>query len=484
MRRTAREWWDTQWFAAVAILLVCVPLLWPAVPPLTDLPGHIGRYRMMLDGGIGPLAEWYRFHWRLVGNMGADLIVAAIGPLTGPEPAAKLVTILTVALTATGCLWLSRVVNGRISPFALFALPLVYNHPFHTGFLNFALAMALALNALALWLTLAGWRWRGLVFVPVALAVWTAHVFGWAVLGLLILAAELARTPRPRALPALWPLAAPLVPMLAWRAASGGATFGFVDCQAKLLALLMAFRDRWLAVDVATLVTVVLVLGLAIRARVPSARPLAWGSLALLAAFIALPSWLFGSAFADMRLAPWVLIVALLALGAPRTRARAIAVLGLAFMLARLAATTVSLTLAAQEQERALAALDRVPVGARILLLASPECADPWRMARLDHLGGLALARRRAFANDQWPDIGASLMTTRHPAAGAFASDPSQLLPCDGGTVLRHRLAGFPRAAFDYVWLVGVPDAPRAIPGAIPVWRDGDRALYRVEQGY
>ena len=67
----------------MAAILVCVPLLWPAVPPLTDVPGHIGRYRVMLVGSTLPLSQWYHFHWRLIGNLGVDLIVAALAPGLG-----------------------------------------------------------------------------------------------------------------------------------------------------------------------------------------------------------------------------------------------------------------------------------------------------------------------------------------------------------------------------------------------------------------
>ncbi len=483
-RTTDREWWQTRRFAAVAVLLACVPLAYPPLPPLTDALDHVGRYRTMLDGGTGPLAQWYTVQWRVVGNLGVDAIVALLSPLIGLEPTVKLATIAIVALTAIGCLAISRVAHGRVAPYALFALPLAYNHVFHMGFLNYTLAMALALNAFALWLRMADSRWRPWVFIPVALTIWAAHAFGWAVLGLVAFAAEWSRRGNPvRAGLACWPLAAPLPLMILWRAASSGATFDFLDLQSKAISLLMSFRDTWFTVDVLTLAVVVAAIVHGLR-RAGSDRATGSAALALLAAFIALPIWLMGSALADTRAAPFMLILALLALrpGDP-DRARMVATIGAAFFVARIGVTTFSLMLASDAQARQAQALDHIPYGARVVLFASPDCASGWRMSRLEHIGGLAQARRRAFTNSQWTDIGASLLSTHHPAARPFMNDPSHLLHCDGGTGLARRLAAIPRGAFDRLWLVDIPEGPPATPpGMTQVWRDGDSALYRIDR--
>ena len=74
-----------------------------------------------------------------------------------------------------------------------FALPLAYALPFQLGFVNFALAAALAMGGLALWIRLARTRpdWvRIVAFVPIAGLVWMCHSFGWAMLGLFVLGAE------------------------------------------------------------------------------------------------------------------------------------------------------------------------------------------------------------------------------------------------------------------------------------------------------
>ncbi|MFX8114457.1 hypothetical protein ABTL09_19750, partial [Acinetobacter baumannii] len=85
---------------------------------------------------------------------GLDLLVVPLAPIFGLELSVKLIVITIPALTVMGLLWIAREVHGRIPATALVALPLAYNFAFHFGFVNFALAQALALNAFALWLRL------------------------------------------------------------------------------------------------------------------------------------------------------------------------------------------------------------------------------------------------------------------------------------------------------------------------------------------
>src|SRR2546423_10635082 len=126
-----QAWWDSRVAIAAAIVLATVPLLYPPIPPLIDLPGHMGRYRVELDGGHSPwLQQYYAFHWAPIGNLGVDLLVRLIPPLVGLELAVKVAVVAIPALTVAGLLWVAREVHGRIPPTAYFAIPFVYGHPF------------------------------------------------------------------------------------------------------------------------------------------------------------------------------------------------------------------------------------------------------------------------------------------------------------------------------------------------------------------
>lgn len=506
------HWWQTRSFVAVMAVVAIVPLLRPDIAPLVDLPGHMGRYRVQLAIGDHPyLGEWYNFSWQLIGNLGIDILIVPLAKLFGLEPAVKLIVMTIPALTVTGLLWIAREVHGRIPPTALFALPIAYSFPFQFGFVNFALSMAIALNAFALWLRLARTGHVGLraaIFVPLSCALWLCHTFGWGVLGVLAFSAEMvrrhdARTDRG---PASWikawvragvdcaPLALPLVLMVLWRSGEhvGGRTGDWFDWRAKIGWLTMALKDRWEAFDIAAVWVLYLILFKGFRdPNIEYSRNLGLSALFVLAVFVVLPRIVFGSAYADMRLAPFMLGIAIIALrprpGLSIRGSATLAAAGLAFVLLRIAGTTASFWMYADDYDRELKALDHLPVGARVVSFVGAACGSPWAMTRLEHLPALALERRIAYANDQWSMAGAQLLTARYRLAGRFAHDPSQIVtrrqcPREWWRPIDRALARFPREAFDYVWLIRPPAYdPKFNAGLVEIWRDGRSALFRVD---
>jgi hypothetical protein len=500
-----RAFWERRDFLLAIVLLSIVPLLWPDVPPLLDLPGHIGRYRVQLDLASSPdLQQYYGFRWAVIGNLGVDLLIEALAPLIGLEAAVKLIVLSIPALTVGGLLWVAYEVHGRVPPTALFAVPFAYNFPFLFGFVNFALAMALALNAFALWLRLARlhhlWA-RAALFAPISGLIWVAHAFAWGTLGVLAFSAELVRQVDNRrnfvsagfrsAVHCL-ALTPPVVLMLAWRSEAGGITGDWFNWSRKWDWVRMALRDRWEWFDVGALVLVcVMLLFTIVSRKLTFSRNLVASSLFLAIVFVLLPRIVFGSAYADMRLAPYVFAIALVGIrfrdSAGFNFSRAMALAGLAFVLARTAGTTASMWLYDRSYDRELAALEHVPHGARLVSFVGRRCVEPWAMTRLLHLPGLAIARRHAFSNDQWTLAGAQLLHIRYRPGYPFVHDPSEIVtrfPCrgEGWRTTDQALALFPRDAFDYVWLISPPPfEAKLAQGLRPIWRDGSSVLYRVE---
>ena len=510
------NWWQTRWFVAAMALLAAVPLLWPTVPPLVDLAGHMGRYRVQLEYADQPwLAQWYHFEWQMIGNLGIDLLIEPLAPIFGLELAVKLIVIAIPVLTVTGLLWIAREVQGRIPATALFALPLAYSYPFQFGFVNFALSMALALNLFALWLRmgrLGAVRLRMVLFVPLSCLLWLAHTFGWGVLGVLAFSAELIRQHdirRARGARGLkgWvesafhagigciPLALPMVLMVLWRSGENvtGQTGDWFNWRWKINWVTMALRDRWMAFDLASVTVLFLVLLKGVRdERVEYSRNLVLSAAFLAVVYVLLPRIVFGSAYADMRLAPYVLAIALIALrprrGLSFRGASTLAIVGLLFFVVRIGATTVSYVMYSNDYDRVLTALDHVPPRARLLTFVGRQyCADVWPSSRLEHVAGLALERKLAYANDQWSMAGGQLLTVRYAPAKRFAHDPSEIVTqrrCRGQwwRPIETALKLLPRDAFDYVWLVHPPRYDEALTrGMTPIWRSGRDVLYRID---
>ena len=502
-----RPWWETRVAVAAAILLAFMPLLYPPVPPLVDLLGHIGRYRVELDLAYSPaLQQFYEFRWAPIGNLGVDLLVYPLGKLIGLELAVKLIMLSIAPLTVAGMLWVAREVHHRIPPTAYFALPFVFGHPFLFGFANFALSMALAFLAFGLWLRLARLgrlKLRALLFVPIGFVVYFCHTFGWGMLGLLCFSAEAVRRHDAGtswwkaglgAIPQAAVMAGPVAFILAWRSAvEQGMTHDWFDWDLKLTWLLSALRDRWKALDVAMLGGAVAVFaGAVLSPRLGFSRNLAFSAIVLAIAFILIPWTVFGSAFADMRLVPYFMAVTLLAIrvrpGSGLVHAWGIALAAFLFFGVKVAATTASLAIASNEQEARMQALPHIPEGARLVTLVGQDCASVWPLFRNSHIPSMALVRREAFANDQWAVEGANLLTVTYYAAGYFQSDPSQMVKSAACRSLPVKtidwaLRAIPREAFDFVWLVDPPPFDEAsAAGLTPVWRGEGSVLYAVER--
>ena len=494
---------------AAVVAATMLPLLYPPIPPLVDLFGHMGRYRVELDLHHSPwLQQYFDYHWALIGNLGVDLLVLALAPVIGLEPAVKLIVLAIPPLTAVGFLWVAREVHGRVPPTAFFALPFIYGFPFMFGFVNFTLAVALAFLAFGLWLRLGRLDrtvLREWLFVPISLVVFFTHTYGWGLLGLMCFSAEAVRL-HDRG-ESWWRagleaglrtsvMALPILVMLIWRSETHGAqTSGWFEWNIKWRWIYSALRDQWKWFDIVSLALVALVFLYAIANRLfgrtlSLSRNLGFSAIVLAISFAILPRIVFGSAYADMRLVPYLMAVALLAirfrtLEAKRT-AQVLAVLGLAFFATRIVANTVSLARIGKDQSAKLETLDRVAEGARVISLTGMTCTEYWPLLRNAHLGAMVIVRRNGFSNDQWLLEGINLLDLKYRAAGYFAADPSQLVRPNTCRDPLHRqidesLAALPRKDFDYAWLIDPPAYDPSLVADLPVvWRGPNSVLYRL----
>ena len=480
----AIPWWETRVFALALILLSVVPLLLPPIAPLTDLMGHMGRYRVQLDIGSSPwLSQYYSFNWALIGNLGCDLLVEALGPMLGLEPAVKLVVLSIPALTVAGLLLLAREIHGRVPSTALFALPLAYGYPFQFGFINFALAMGLMLIAFAFWQRMARLghlRARPWVFLVAGFLLWVAHSFAWGVLGILCFIAEVVRWRKAGKdwLEAGWqaflgclPLAPPALLLLPWRGGEAPkGTFDWFRWSFKWRWIYSVLRERVEAWDMAS-AALLYAVGLSGLVWKPLRRyepTLGIAAILMTIVFVCLPRVLLSSAYADMRLVPYMLAVAGQALRpiANRRASLALAVAATLFFGARIAVSTLAFLKYERNYNAQLKALDHVPMGSKVLALANVPCRNVWYTTRMEHLSSMATVRRQAFVNDQWVAPGAQLLRIRYrypnPYFRFFRHDPSQIVrrpDCRARNepILDIALRYFPRGAFDYVWMIDMP---------------------------
>ena len=446
-------------------LISCLPFVVAAYPQMTDYPSHLARWHVMLDQGHSPwLARHYAFEWRWSGNLGADMLIWPLARLFGLEPGGRILGGLVAVLTGLGLVAVEWTLRRRVGVGALLAFATIWSRPMTMGFLNFGLALALALFAFALWVRLEdrGWRWA--VFVPLAFAVWLCHLAGWGVLGVLVLCYELHRRLWLGALLAPWPLAFPLLAQLMVEGASRAHPWGGDALNYKVAMWLQVLRDRSLSLDFDSLVLILLAIALAAIARKVDGR-LGWAALLFAVLSLAMPRHFGGGDYADLRLAAVSLMTGCLAIdwAAPRWALY----LAPALFLVRLGVSTDAWRENSRKSELLLSVTDRLPEGARVAV-AVAENPQRWALYSTDHIAGYATIRRGALVNTHFAIPGIHMLRLRD-ATPAFADPSHRILVLPGE---KADLAAFaPAREADYLWYIGDSPVSRLPAGATVIYR-------------
>jgi hypothetical protein len=473
-------------------LASAVPFMVAPLPILPDLFTHIGRYHVMNHLGDAWLARYYAFDWHITGNLGVDLLMVWLGPILGTEKAAYLITSLIPPIAVLGIYRLARAVHGNVPAPAYFAILLIWSFTFHHGFVNYWLGVGLALHIAASWVGMrdAPMQVRALFAFVAALLIWLCHTSAWGILGLMIAGMEFARDRR--LLPfigRMLPWASPIVPMLIWRATKGGgALFEDWRLAEKLRGIQNLLRAEWEWFDIASVLLVLLLaIWLHVDRRFGRDSGLRWATLGLLAVSIILPSTVLSSYFADVRLYAPLLIIALLAVGrVPPRMAWTIALGGALLFLVRVGETSIGWIQRGNEIEADLAALEHVPMGARIAVLAHSSECGVWPLAGRNHAPSLAIVRRHAFVNTEWNIPGQHLMQPIYNEGQGFNDSRSVELfnPAFGcpGFRVRTFLRYLPRERFDYVWIWEAEAPPAAFSWLTPVYTGPTARLYSIRK--
>ena len=196
MKREAVAWR----LALLTLLsLLLLPLFLCDVPPLGDYPNHLGRAFVLASlPGDPVLARMYAMHWSIIPNLGIDLILPPLIHVLPIHVAGRLfigLCILLPVLGAIACtLALEKCPAGRW--WSLGVGLAAYNNCLMYGFLNFSLAVGLALLLSAVW-----FRWREDRPVPTiavtaigTLALFACHLMGLAFFGVLAGCREMSKS--------------------------------------------------------------------------------------------------------------------------------------------------------------------------------------------------------------------------------------------------------------------------------------------------
>jgi hypothetical protein len=191
-----------------------------------------------------------------------------------------------------------------------------------------------------------------------------------------------------------------------------------------------------------------------------------------------------------MRLAPYVILIALIALAPKSPSRRQAAIVASAatlLLIVRMAVLTQDFAARDAANQHQLTALNHVAPNSRVFVEVSLPCLSRWTTSRMDHLGAMAIVRRNAFANGQWTAAGAQLVRIKYAPAKGYSEDPTEILRprhCTDKKSKRYpdALNHLPHHAFDYAWLIDMPRTSwNSFPGLVPIWTGGGSGiLYKV----
>jgi hypothetical protein len=309
------------WWTSVVLLLgaLTIPVILAEVPPLTDYPNHLARCYVLAFGSADPvLSRMFSAHWQIIPNIAVDLLLPALMHFFSPLTAGRLVLALCLLLPTSGTIALSRTLFRRRSFWQLTAGFAAFNVLFLMGFMNFCLAIGVALWSAAAWIHFrerAPWLAVAIGAV-MATPIFFFHIMGLFFYALLVGCYEVfaiadagVRTTvqRSRALKRISMAVIPLiVPFLLYLQSPLGRVTGGVEWTSyrrKFYSLFIPFLGYSLPLDFLVVAPVLGFLVYCMWAKKACiSRPIALCACILLVAYVLLPQTIKGVFWVDSRM--------------------------------------------------------------------------------------------------------------------------------------------------------------------------------------
>ena len=132
-------------------MVLLAPLAVVDVPPLLDYPNHLARAYVLARG----LSHMYAPHWVVIPNLAVDLLLPPLISIMPVHIAGRILLAVALLLPVIGSVLYSQAVFARRSYWSIAVCLVACNGLFLLGFMNFQIAVGLAMICAAAWL-----RWR------------------------------------------------------------------------------------------------------------------------------------------------------------------------------------------------------------------------------------------------------------------------------------------------------------------------------------
>lgn len=433
---------------AVLFLLVLLPVLVARLPPDDDYPNHLARLHVIaLDGRDALLDQFYAIEWRVIPNLGMELVLPLLAAATGVFLAGKLFFATTMLLLLTGPHAIHWALYRRLSLGPLVAVLFAYNGVTKMGVLNYEFGIGLAMFAVAGWIALRGANpWvRAAVSAACLLALFFCHLMALAIYALVIGSFELwrlwsaRREPRRLAIDAAV-LALPFalaIPLFLLRPATQEGYTAPLDwggLHARIDGLRLLLEAYFPLADLIALLAMGAALVVLLRRRVLFLHPFCWTMLAVIGAvYLVVPNRVDGSWGVVNRLPIAVLLVMIGALhwdlGSRRARAVFLAALGLLALF-----RTAAVEAAFWRYDRITAdfeiSLRLIRPGSRVLVAEVDAPPEDALTGAIEQLPLLAVIERSSLVSLMYSHPLQQILVVRPPyraSTGGFSDQPIPL---------------------------------------------------------
>jgi hypothetical protein len=302
----------------VGLLFVAsiVPALSVEIPAMVDYVNHLARMHLLVDAAAGRPNPAYEIDWRLYPNLAVDIIVPVMARFVSVESATRLFLLASQTLVVSGAIALEIEVRGRHQLSGFAALIALYSLPFLWGLTNFEFGCGVALWAIVFWIHYREGPW--LVWIALhtgfVVVLFVAHLFALGIYGLTIGCYESSRTPGYRQ--AARTFAVMVFPVIAaylflvWSHGAVGKPVFDWWFGLKLIWPLLVMNGYSVPLSIALAVTIAALLVFLGYSRVFGlTRPAVFIGSGFLIAYLLMPTRLFDSAYADVRLITAIMLI-------------------------------------------------------------------------------------------------------------------------------------------------------------------------------
>jgi hypothetical protein len=445
-----------------------------------DYPNHLASVFVLahLNDTRFVFNHFYGAEWRPYPNLATELMLLGLQHFMSIELAGRIVLSISALSVPLGAWTFLREANPGESSLSLWALLIAYNPFFIFGFMNNQLSIGLCFFVVGLWLRYMTharpFQW--MILLALVTGLYFTHLGGFAVAGLVISAYILIARRSIRLLLLSWLLFLPgaICLISVHQLGYSGWIASFASLANKIRGLPMGFVGYSTAVDVIICATLVCCIPIAIWRNSSFSWNKPWLAISILflALYFVFPRN-YGTLDADLRLTPFLFVLALATVKVGPSRGRLLGALAILAFVLRLSDTTYNFLREQPKLEVMEHAIEVIPQNARVLPIVEGR-PDPTIKQGYQEFWAYGVIRRGWYTPYLFSRRDIHVLRIRYEGYAPY-QDPQYNKTLDWARI---------RKDYDYLWAYNVPQFwPRMNSIGDVTFSDGVFRVIRLNKG-